>query len=73
MIYLFKKESLVSELETAMSLFAFDSSTLEDSPLAELMDNSQRQNTASQVNAAILKSIHQEQGEIFKDIFKQKN
>lgn len=56
-----------------MSLFAFDSSTLEDSPLAELMDNSQRQNTASQVNAAILKSIHQEQGEIFKDIFKQKN
>ena len=43
-----------------MALFAFDEKTLLDSPVNELMDNSQRQKTASIVNAAILKSYHEE-------------
>ena len=50
----------MKELESAMSLFAFDQKSIKDSPVADLLNNTQRQNTASLVNAAILKGIHQQ-------------
>ena len=43
-----------------MALLAFDDSS--KSPLASLLDNSQRQKTASELNAAILTSLAQEKG-----------
>eukprot|EP00184_Porphyridium_aerugineum_P006270 CAMPEP_0184700550 /NCGR_PEP_ID=MMETSP0313-20130426/14250_1 /TAXON_ID=2792 /ORGANISM="Porphyridium aerugineum, Strain SAG 1380-2" /LENGTH=233 /DNA_ID=CAMNT_0027160273 /DNA_START=10 /DNA_END=711 /DNA_ORIENTATION=+ len=44
----------LSELEKVMALLAFDDPS--KSPLAELLDQSQRQKTASELNAAILTS-----------------
>eukprot|EP00743_Colponemidia_sp_Colp-15_P006655 GILK01007175.1.p1 GENE.GILK01007175.1~~GILK01007175.1.p1 ORF type:complete len:237 (-),score=42.27 GILK01007175.1:300-980(-) len=44
----------LEELEKTMALLAFD--TKADTPLRSLLDNSQRQKTASELNAAILTS-----------------
>lgn len=43
-----------------MALLAFEDSS--KSPLSSLLDNSQRQKTASELNAAILTSLSQEKG-----------
>ncbi len=43
-----------------MALLAFDDTS--KSPLAPLLDNSQRQKTASELNAAILTAFAQEKG-----------
>lgn len=50
----------MDELEKTMALLAFDDTA--KSPLASLLDNSQRQKTASELNAAILTSLAQEKG-----------
>jgi len=49
----------LEELEKTVALLAFDD--IKNSPLADLMDVCQRQKTASELNAAILNSLSQEQ------------
>eukprot|EP00891_Asterochloris_glomerata_P008151 jgi/Astpho2/8151/Aster-03084 len=50
--------AFLQELERTVALLAFENAA--SSPVADLMDAAQRQKTASEVNAAILKSQHQE-------------
>ncbi|KAJ1961044.1 hypothetical protein H4R35_007489 [Dimargaris xerosporica] len=45
---------LLDELEKTMTLLAFDPSSQHHSPVSDLLDFSQRQKTASELNAAIL-------------------
>lgn len=52
--------SLLPDLERAMTLLAFDAPAA--SPVADLLDTAQRQKTASELNAAILVQLEQEQG-----------
>ena len=52
--------ALLAELERTIALLAFDPSSTA-SPVADLLDVSQRQKTASELNAAILSSQSQEQ------------
>eukprot|EP00002_Diphylleia_rotans_P036016 TRINITY_DN789_c0_g2_i1.p1 TRINITY_DN789_c0_g2~~TRINITY_DN789_c0_g2_i1.p1 ORF type:complete len:227 (-),score=73.36 TRINITY_DN789_c0_g2_i1:296-976(-) len=49
---------LLLELERTMALLAFENAA--DSPVSDLLDSSQRQKTASELNAAILASQGQE-------------
>ncbi len=53
-----KNKEFLEDIEKTMSLLAFES--VENSPLKDLLDDSQRQKTASEVNAAILESQSQE-------------
>lgn len=50
-------EVLIRELEKAVTLLAFEDPS--QSPLKDLLDYSERRNTASQLNAAILANQHQ--------------
>lgn len=53
-----ENKEFLEEIEKTMSLLAF--SDMNDSPMSQLLDNSQRQKTASEINAAILESQCQE-------------
>lgn len=53
-----KNKEFLEDIEKTMSLLAFES--IENSPMKELLDDGQRQKTASEVNAAILESQSQE-------------
>lgn len=56
-----ENSDFLEELEKTMALFAFDG-TDKSNPVAYLLDHSQRQKTASELNAAILSSQCQEKG-----------
>ena len=61
------KPEFLPEMEKAMSLLAFDVNS--DSPIKDLLDHSQRQKTASELNAAILTAQSQEKGKSQLNIF----
>ena len=56
----------MGEIESVMSLFAFSPSDISQSPVADLMEPTQRQKTASLVNAAILRDQGHERSMYFR-------
>lgn len=60
-----EQHAFLEELERAVALLAFDdASTCPVKEVKELLDNAQRQKTASELNAAILTSQSHEKGTI---------
>lgn len=58
-----ENKEFLEEIEKTMALLAFED--MEQSPVKELLDNVQRQSTASELNAAILESQCQEKSTLF--------
>lgn len=60
LVVLFLQHHFLEELERTVALLAFEDSA--NSPVSDLLDISQRQKTASELNAAILTSQSHEKG-----------
>jgi hypothetical protein len=60
LVVLFLQHQFLEELERTVALLAFEDSA--NSPVSDLLDISQRQKTASELNAAILTSQSHEKG-----------
>lgn len=61
-----EQHAFLEELERTVALLAFDdASTCPVKEVKELLDNAQRQKTASELNAAILTSQSHEKGRRF--------